>query len=98
MPGRRASRRIAWTILAGAKRTVRLAMTLTQGGDWRTAAGEYAKLAGALPYSAVYLSMTGLADLSAGDSLAERPWLLRVAALPSADVEMRAVARAMKQP
>ena len=75
---------------------VRLALTLTRGGDWRTAAGEYAKLAEAFPESALYPYMAGLADLNAGDSLAARPWLLRAAALPTADEEMRAVVRALK--
>ncbi len=73
----------------------RLAIALSRGEDWPGAAGEYAKLAAACPDSVDYLYYAGLAARAAGDSTAARTWLVRAAALPSADDEVRAAARAL---
>jgi len=71
----------------------RLAIALSRGGDWPGTAAEYAKLAAAFPDSVDYLYYAGLAALTAGDSTAARTWLVRAAALPSADDEVRMAAR-----
>jgi hypothetical protein len=75
----------------------RLARVLTRGGDWRAAYAEYAKLAGAVPSSAEYSYLAGLGAITAGDSLAAKRWLTRVAVDSAANAEMRAVARAYTQ-
>jgi hypothetical protein len=72
----------------------RLARVLTQGGDWRAAYAEYAKLAEVVPASAEFSYLAGLGAITAGDSLAAKRWLSRVAVDSTADAEMRTVARA----
>jgi len=57
----------------------RLARVLTQGGDWRAAYAEYAKLAEVVPASAEFSYLAGLGAITAGDSLAAKRWLSRVA-------------------
>jgi hypothetical protein len=71
----------------------RLAIALSRGGDWPGTAAEYAKLAAAFPDSVDYVYYAGLGALTAGDSTAARAWLGRAAALPTADDEVRSVAR-----
>jgi hypothetical protein len=71
----------------------RLAVALSRGGDWPGAAAEYAKLSVAFPDSVAYPYYAGLALLIVGDSAAARTWLVRAAALPSADDEIRTAAR-----
>ena len=71
----------------------RLARVLTDGRDWRASYAEYTKLAEAAPDRLAFAYMAGLGAITAGDSLAAKRWLTRVAADPSADSEMRAVAR-----
>jgi hypothetical protein len=73
----------------------RLAVALARGEDWPGTAAEYAKLAMAFPDSADYGYYAGLAALVIGDTTAARTWLSRAAALPSADEQIRAVARAL---
>jgi hypothetical protein len=73
----------------------RLARTLTEGGDWGTARAEYAKLAQAVPDSAGYAYMAGLAAMTLGDSLEARRWIAIAVANPAADDEMRAVGASM---
>jgi hypothetical protein len=73
-----------------------LAVALSRGGDWAGAAGEYAKLAAALPGNATYPYYAGLAFVAQGDSLEAARWTARAAALPSADEEVRAAARALE--
>jgi hypothetical protein len=71
----------------------RLAAALSRGGDWPGTAAEYAKLAAAFPDSVDYLYYAGLAASAAGDLTAARTWLVRAAALPGADDEVRTAAR-----
>jgi hypothetical protein len=71
----------------------RLAIALSRGGDWPGTLAEYAKLAAAFPDSVDYLYYAGLTALVLEDSTAARGWLVRAAALPSADDEVRTVAR-----
>lgn len=71
----------------------RLAVVLSRAGDWPGTAAEYAKLAAVFPDSVAYLYYAGLAALVAGDSSVARTWLVRAAALPTADDEVRAAAR-----
>jgi len=71
----------------------RLAIVLSRGGDWPGTVAEYAKLAAAFPDSVAYLYYAGLAALVIGDSTAARTRLVRAAALPSADDEIRMAAR-----
>ena len=70
----------------------RIAIALSRGEDWPGAAAEYAKLATVFPDSVDYLYYAGLAARAAGDPTAARTWLVRAAALPSADDEVRAAA------
>jgi hypothetical protein len=71
----------------------RLAIALSRGGDWPGTVAEYAKLSAVFPDSVAYLYYAGLAALVVGDSSAARTWLVRAAALPTADDEVRAAAR-----
>jgi hypothetical protein len=73
----------------------RLAVAFSRGHDWPGAAAEYAKLAEAFPEDATYPYYAGLALSLQGDSLAAAGWLRRAAALPSADEEVSAAARAL---
>ena len=73
----------------------RLAVALSRGGDWAAAAGEYVKLAEAFPGNATYPYYAGLAFDVQGDSLEAARWLRRAVALPAADEEVRAAARAL---
>lgn len=73
----------------------RLAVALSRGGDWAAAAAEYARLARAFPADATYPYYAGLALAVQGDSLEAADWIRAAAALPSADGEIRAAARAL---
>ncbi len=73
----------------------RLAVALSRGGDWAAAAVEYTKLARAFPADATYPYYVGLALAVQGDSLGAVDWIRAAAALPSADQEIRAAARAL---
>jgi len=73
----------------------RLAVALSRGGDWAAAAAEYTKLARAFPADATYPYYVGLALAVEGDSLGAADWIRAAAALPSADEEIRAAARAL---
>jgi hypothetical protein len=73
----------------------RLAVALARGGDWAGAAAEYDGLARAFPADATFPYCAGLALAAQGDSLEATRWIRRAAALPSADAEMRAAARAL---
>jgi hypothetical protein len=73
----------------------RLAVVLSRGGDWVAAAAEYTKLARAFPADATYPYYVGLALAAQGDSLGAAERIRAAAALPSADEEIRAAARAL---
>jgi hypothetical protein len=70
-----------------------LAATLARAGDWRPAAGEYAKLAGAVPTRVDYAHDAGVCFESLGDSTEAARWYARAASLPDADEEARITAR-----
>ena len=69
---------------------VTLARALADGGDWRRAAAEFAKLAEAVPSRCEYASDAGACLESLGDSSAAAEWYARAARLPGADAEARA--------
>ena len=74
----------------------RLAVALSRGGDWAGAEAEYRKLAAAFPAEATYPYYVGLALAARGDGQGAARWIRTAAALPTADGEVRAAARALE--
>jgi hypothetical protein len=70
-----------------------LAQTLARGGDWRTAAAEYQKLADAESLRVEFAYNAAVCHETLGDSARAAVWYARAAALPGADAEARAAAR-----
>ncbi|HYM79946.1 MAG TPA: hypothetical protein VEY91_00890 [Candidatus Limnocylindria bacterium] len=69
-----------------------LAGAFAHGGDWRRAAGEYAKLAHADSLSVDPAFNAGVSFEAAGDSMRAAEWYRRAAARPGADAEVRETA------
>jgi hypothetical protein len=70
-----------------------LAQTLAMADDWEKARSEYEKLAAADSLRAAFAYNAGVCSEAMGDSSSAAVWYGRAAALPSADAEMRAMAR-----
>jgi len=73
----------------------RLAVALARGGDWPGAEAEYRALARAFPAEATYPYYVGLARAAQDDREGAAQWFRMAAALPTADEEIRAAARAV---